>query len=87
MALASEWNRIAPGVKRQDGNPVGKSPFAPLAFARSRKGLAAPVKIPMYAFSNPEAFQIWAEDNGFADGIAVEVKGLKYGQSGLSIIR
>jgi len=86
-ALAEEWARIAPGVKRQDGNPVGKSPFAPLAFARGRKGLSAPVKIPMYAFANPEAFQIWAEDNGFGDGIAIEVKGLKYGQSGLSIIR
>ena len=84
--LQKEWKRLAIGVKRKDGVPVGDSPFAPRAYARSST-LTVPKKIPMYAFSNPDAFAIWAEDNGFGDGLALEVDGFIYGQSGLSVIR
>lgn len=84
--LVKMWNKLSIGVKRRDGIPVGKSPFAPRAYARS-SDVTLPEKIPLYAFSSPQAFKIWAEDNGFDKGLSIEIDGIIYGTSGLASIK
>jgi hypothetical protein len=84
--LVELWQKLSIGVKRRDGLPVGKSPFAPRAHARS-SDISRTVKIPLYAFSSPEAFKIWSEDNGFKDGLSIEIDGIIYGTSGLTSIK
>jgi len=74
--LVDLWNHISYGVKRNEaGEPIHAPQSAPLAHAKG-SAIDIPVKIPTYAYTNQKAFEIWAEDSGFKDGLSVEITGI-----------
>ena len=73
--LNSQWQEMGIGVKRgADGKPVGNSPFAPRLKVRGNN-VGLPVQVPTYALLGEQAFKIWAEDNGFEDGLSMQIDG------------
>ena len=73
--LNDQWEEMGIGVKRgPDGKPVKNSPFAPRLKVRGNS-VGLPVQVPTYALLGEQAFRIWAEDNGFENGVSMQIDG------------
>jgi hypothetical protein len=74
------WERAAIGAKRDENNrPIGpKGARAPYgADAVARADTADPgTRIPPRALRGPTAWMEWIKDNGYSDGLSIQIVGL-----------
>lgn len=74
--LKSEWERAMIGSPRVGGQPTDPRPkYAPDAFVRGNT-LDPGLQVPSHAMRSENAFVAWAADNGYEQGLSVEVDGL-----------
>ena len=83
--MDSEWEKIAFGVPRKDGEPVGFTQASPYAVARG-SSMHSGVTVPFRALVNKTSFKNWAEEEGLGDGLSLEITGVM-SKPGQKIIR
>lgn len=71
-SLDENWRKLAIGVKREDGRPMGLSQYSPFALARG-SAVDRGRYVPFQALVNETSFQQWAEENGLGDGLSLEI--------------
>lgn len=85
--LTDTWFDLAVGIKRdEEGKPIDNSRHAPMLAARSNP-LDPGRMVPPWALVNKTAFETWAMDNGYADGMALTIKGHYVGPSMSHLLR
>ena len=76
--LKKMWEDASIGSPRDpvSGEPIDDAPpYAPDAYAKGST-LDPGIQIPRSAIVSSDAFSSWANENGFAEGVAIEVDGL-----------
>jgi hypothetical protein len=71
-AMDKEWRDLAFGVKREDGQPVGPTPYSPFAIARG-SAVDSGRYVPFHALVNEHSFQEWADAENLSEGLSLEI--------------